>query len=94
LNRGDVDDDPGSLFDHRGQERPIQTDGCQEILGNRLIPLAVAKHGVSAGRGCGASDDVNDDIDTTETLPHRTADNRTPFGSRYIRCDEEIRLGK
>jgi hypothetical protein len=37
---------------------------------------------------------VNDDIDTTETLPHRPGDNRTPFGCRYVRRDEEIRLGK
>lgn len=38
LNRGDMDDDAGALFDHRRQQRTIEAHGGEQVLIERHSP--------------------------------------------------------
>jgi hypothetical protein len=45
-----MDDDSVTAIDHAGHERPVETNGGKQILGNRMVPLIVVKDGKSAAR--------------------------------------------
>src|SRR5271168_5073702 len=48
LDRRDVDHDAVALLDHRGQERPVQPDGGEEVEAELAVPLRIVEGGEPA----------------------------------------------
>jgi hypothetical protein len=75
-----MDDYTGALFDHPGQQRPIEPDGREEVLVERLVPFVVVEDGKATGRRGRATDDVNEDIHAAKMFIYGVGDTGAAFG--------------
>jgi len=81
------------MHHHRGHELAVEPDGSHQVEGELPGPFPVAQRREAAGRGRRAAEQVNDDVDPTETLAYRGGER----GAALRRCQvggDERRLGE
>src|ERR1700687_1743810 len=88
LDRGDMNNDTGSLLDHRRQERPVDANSGHQILIQLLRPLIVVDDGESTRRCARSAHDIDDDVDPAELFRNRGCQGGAAVCRRKVRRDE------
>src|SRR5882724_3814352 len=83
-----MDDNAGTLRNHRRQQRTIKTNGRHQVLVQLLRPLRIVERRESAARRAGATEYIDKDVDATELLKHRLGHRAGAFGSREISSEK------
>jgi hypothetical protein len=85
-----MDDHARSLVQHRWQKSAVQPDSGEQIKVERAMPLAIVERREAARWGRRATDDMNDDIDTPQAVPHCICDGRTAFGGSDLSRHKQV----
>ena len=85
-----MDDYASALFEHHRQQSAIQPHRGQKIKVERALPLVVIEHRKAARRRRRSANDMDNDVDSAETMAHRIGHERAPCGGGHIRRDKQI----
>src|ERR1700674_2051192 len=88
LDRSDMNNDTGSLLDHRRQERPVDANSGHQVLIQLLRPLIVVDDGESTRRCARSAHDIDDDVDPAKLFRNRGCQGGAGVCRRKVRRDE------